>query len=162
MNGYARKKWYGFLAQRDGEHCYICNRIPPEFQLIIEHKDNNNANNNPENLRLSCRRCNYIKNPRGPVDLSACVNMVNDDTSAEIDINTRKEPLFRKFVFHLLNEQNKVSQHEVIYSGAEELGISPVTARRYLEKMCSGRGLLMKSNEIKTIMIKYKPKPPGI
>lgn len=161
MNGIMRKKIYKILAQQ-GEYCKMCKKLSWEGQLVVDHKDNNNSNNNLQNLQLLCRACNYLKNPRRPVDLCESVNMADNETSSEIDINTRKEPLFRKFVFHQLNERNKVSQNELVYSGAEEVEISPVTARRYLDKMCSNRGLLMKSNEVKTIIIKYKPKISGI
>lgn len=44
----------------------------------------------------------------------------------------------------------------MINSGAEDIGISPVTAKRYLNKMCSSRGILQRIMRVKTTMIRYK------
>ena len=72
MSGQARKKWYKFLGKRDGEFCKFCRRSPKEMQLVIDHKDNNNSNNNPKNFQLLCRRCNLIKNQKRSI--AVCVN----------------------------------------------------------------------------------------
>jgi len=56
----------------------------------------------------------------------------------------------------------EVPQNDIIYSGAEEIGVSPVTTRRYLDKMCSGRGIFEKVNRVKTVVIRYKSSPPGL
>ena len=162
MNGPMRQKLYVIIIKRDGEFCRCCGMLSFEAQLVIDHKDNNNSNNSLENIQLLCRKCNYLKNPRkGPVD--NCVSViVLDGTVTEVQINRRKEPLFRNFVLHLLNEHDEVPQNEIINSGAEEVGISQETARRYLNKMCSGRGILEKVNRVNTVLIKYKPIPPGL
>ncbi len=68
----------------------------------------------------------------------------------------RSEPLFKSFVLHEINELSEVSEYDLINSGAEDVGISPVTAKRYLNKMCSSRGILQRNMRIKTIMIQYK------
>lgn len=156
MSGPMRKKLYVIIAERDEEYCRCCGKLPNEGQLIIDHKDNNNSNNDPKNLQLLCRSCNYLKNPRPePVDLSVSESVI-DGTTSEIDTSRRKEPIFRKFAFHLVNEMGEVPQNDIIYSGSEEIGISPVTARRYLDKMCSGRGIFEKVNRVKTVVIRYK------
>ena len=156
MSGPMRKKLYWIIVERDGEYCRCCGKLPNEGQLVIDHKDNNNSNNDPKNLQLLCRSCNYLKNPRPePVDLSVSESVI-DGTTSEIDTSRRKEPIFRKFAFHLVNEMYEVPQNDIVYSGAEEIGISPVTARRYLDKMCSGRGIFEKVNRVKTVVIRYK------
>ena len=64
MNGRTRKKLYMIIVKRDGEFCKFCGRSPPEVNLVIDHKDNDNSNNFLGNLQLTCRSCNYKKNPR--------------------------------------------------------------------------------------------------
>jgi len=161
MNGPTRKRFYDLLAKQDGEYCRCCGKLSSEGQLVIDHRNNNNSDNNLENLQLLCRHCNYLKNPRQPVDLCVSESII-DGTVSEIDTNRRKEPLFRKFTVHLIHDHTEVPEHDIINSGSEEIGISPVTAKRYLDKLCSGRGLLERVNRVNTIMIRYKDVPPGI
>jgi len=154
MNGLTRIKFYNIIVERDGEYCRCCGVLAEERQLVIDHKDNNNKDNDLSNLQLLCRSCNYLKNPRGPVD--ECVSEYKSGAT-EIQINQRKEPAFKKFVYHELNEYGEVSEHDLINAGAEDIGISPVTAKRYLDKMCSSRGLCRRVTLVNTTVIKYKP-----
>ena len=159
MNGPTRKYFYNILAQRDKEYCKSCGRSAKECQLVIDHKNNNNDDMFLENLQLLCRRCNYLKNPR-PVDsVNECVNL---DEQSEMSINRQKEPQFRKFVYHILNEDDDFSESEIINSGSEEVGISPVTAKRYVNKMCSFRGICERVSRINGIYIQYKKDIPGV
>jgi len=163
LNGYTRKKLYRVLSEGNGEACKECGKLPNQGQLVIDHKDNNNRNNGLTNLQLLCRSCNYKKNPR-KLPLDQCVSVsesVMDGYVSEIDLNRRKEPLFREFVNQFVSEIKEVPQNEIVYSGAEEVEISPVTARRYLDKMCSGRGIFEKVNRVKTIMIRFKSLTQG-
>jgi len=164
MNGPMRKKLYTIIVERDGEFCRGCGKLTTEGQLVIDHKDNDNSNNILDNLQLLCRSCNYIKNPRqSPVDMCESESeSVIDGTTTEIETNRRKEPIFRKFVYHLVNERDQVPLKEIIYSGSEEVGISPITANRYVEKMCSSRGVLEKVNRVRTIIIRYKSSMTGL
>lgn len=153
MNGITRKKLYPQIATRDGEYCRGCGALSNERQLVIDHKDNDNSNNTMDNLQLLCRTCNYLKNSRRPLDnVSECLN--EDET--ELQKSQRTEPLFRSFVFHEINELKEVPELDLIYSGAEDIGISPVTAKRYLNKMCSSRGILQRVNRVNTVLIRYK------
>ena len=162
MNSRTRKKNYEFLVERDGECCKCCGMLPHEGQLIVDHRDNNSLNDDPSNLQLLCRKCNYLKNPRREsVDLCVSESVI-DGRITEIDINRRKESLFRKEVFHMINEFTVVPQNDIINSISEAIGISSVTAKRYLDKMCSGRGLLERANYVKTVTIRYKPSLPGL
>ena len=161
MNGPTRKKWYGFLAQRDGEYCTFCNIVPPKYQLVVDHKDNNNSNNNPENLQLLSRRCNYIKNSRRPVD--ECVSENNDLTNiSEIAINRNKEPQFKKMLAQLINESGAYPVKDLINSIAERLDLSPVTVKRYLDKVCSSQGIYELAKIGKTLIVRYKKELPFI
>ena len=128
MNGPMRKRLYKMVAVRDGEYCRGCSKLPSEGQLVVDHRDNESSNNNPSNLQLLCRRCNFLKNPRKePVDLSVSES-IHDGTVTEIDISRRKEPLFRKFAIHAVNEHDEVPQNDIINAGAEEIDISPAMA----------------------------------
>ncbi len=141
MNGKTRKKWYEFLAKRDGEFCKCCGKLPTEGQLVVDHRDNNPKNNVPDNLQLLCRSCNYIKNPR-PLDL--CVSL----DSNVVRINKSKEPKYRKFVYDHLDESGSIDYDDAIYSGSEIIGVSPETSKRYIRKMCSKGGRLEKFRHI--------------
>ena len=155
MNGPTRIKLYKTIVKRDGEYCRCCCALAKERQLVLDHKDNNNKNNDLLNLQFLCRSCNYLKNPRRPVD--ECVSEYESGAQTEIQINQRKEPAFRKFVYHELNEYSEIKEHDLISAAAEDIGISPVTAKRYLDKMCSSRGLCKRMTLIHTTVIKYKP-----
>ena len=152
MNGPTRKKIYGILEERDGGFCKHCRVSEKEKQLVVDHVDNDNRNNGIENLQLLCRRCNYLKNPRGPVDNRVCEN----EEISEIQINRKSEPLFRKFVAHEINEKTSVPEDDLIYAGAEDANVSPETTRRYLKKMISSRGLFTRIKIRSRYFICYK------
>jgi hypothetical protein len=135
MNGRTRKKFYELLIQRDGNQCNFCKIPATEKQLVVDHIDNNNSNNELDNLQLLCRRCNYIKDSRGPVD--TCER----PRETEIQINRTKEPKFRKYVYDELGKKNGIKPKILLNSGAELCEISPTTAKRYLDKLCSKEGL---------------------
>lgn len=158
MNGKTRKKIYQFLVERDGEHCKFCGVSGKEKQLVVDHKDNNNNNNHPANHQLSCRRCNYLKNPRRPLDLSER----NAEDESELQKSTRLRPLVREFIFHEVNELNEVAVKELLDAGAEEFSCSQITINRILDAMCSSRGVLERIPRGRTYIIRYKTSPPGI
>jgi len=61
----------------------------------------------------------------------------NEDS---ISINRQKEPQFRKFVYTEIGRRGKVLWDTLVASGAEIVGISIETARKYLVKMTSEYG----------------------
>ncbi len=156
MNGQTRKKLYAILATEEGEYCKCCGLLPSEGQLVVDHKDNDNSNNARENLQLLCRRCNYLKNPRRPLDM--CVNEEEYGDETELQNSKKNEPLFRKYVFSRLNESSdgQIPERELYYGGSEHIGNSPVTCQRYLMKMCSVEGVLRRWSYGKTIVVGYK------
>jgi len=91
-----------------------------------------------------------------------CVSEDLNSFQTEIQINLSSEPLFRKFIMHEINERKQIPETELINSGAEDVRISPVTAKRYLDKMCSERGILLRTKKIKTLVISYKPEIPYV
>ena len=88
------------------------------------------------NLQLLCRRCNYVKNSRGSED--TCERHIKE---TEIQINREKEPQFRKYVYDEIGKERYIKPKNLINSGAELCGISTTTAKRYLDKLCSKKGL---------------------
>jgi len=75
------------IAERDGEFCRKCEKLPSEGQLIIDHIDNNNDNNSFDNYQLLCRSCNYKKNPSRPLD--QCVSESEKNKVNPINVLTK-------------------------------------------------------------------------
>ena len=147
MNSRMRKTAYPYLKNVSGPYCRGCQALESERELVIDHKDNNNKNNNPSNWQFLCRSCNYTKNPRlkerEPLDVCVSVSKPSN-TPSEIKINRAKEPLFRTYAEEEVKANVHVLEQELINSGAEKLGLSPITAKRYVEKMCSSLGILQR------------------
>ncbi len=138
MNGRNRVKLYKEISLRDGEFCRNCGVLSAEKQLVIDHRDNDNGNNSMDNLQFLCRKCNYLKNPRGAgVPLDKCVKC----SSPAQNINKEKEVLFRWYMFSVDQDMN---YKKIIHRTAEHLNLSPVTTKRYLDKMCSEIGVFEK------------------
>lgn len=152
MNGITRKKWYVILVKRDGECCRHCDKIPPEVNLVIDHKDNNNYNNSLDNLQLLCRRCNYMKNPRRPVDLSER----EEEDETELQKSRRIRPLIRKFILHEVNERGSVLEKELQDGGAELHSCSQQTVQRVIDSRCSPYGILERVKISGVYFIRYK------
>lgn len=147
MNKRTRDIVYRFLVQRDGEFCKNCHVSGTEKELVVEHIDNDNSDNDPNNLQLLCRSCNYKKNPRlaerEPLDMCECElrkHTTYEYTTDEIRINKEKEPLFREYVDNTIEEKVEFEKEDLINSGAETIGIATITADRYLKKLCSSAG----------------------
>ncbi len=141
MNGRNRKKWYQFLAARDSEFCAWCGKAGSVKTLIIDHIDNNNRNNDPENYQLLCRSCNTKKNPRRKSKpKTESVEISEPLSSKELIKNEKCEPIFRTWIETQALRWRRLELKDAINSGAEVAGISPATAERYLNKMCSSAG----------------------
>lgn len=151
-------KTYGVISKRDGEHCNFCGKLPSEGQLVIDHKDNDNSNNSIDNYQLLCRACNYRKNPRRPVDECESENVSEEIT--EIQINRTKEPQFKKMLAQLINEYETYPAKDLMNSIAERLDISPITVKRYLDKVCSSQGIYEIIRSGKTLAVRYKKELP--
>jgi len=158
MNGNTRRRKYQEIVKRDGEYCRCCGKLPYEGQLVIDHRDNYSSNNSLTNLQLLCRACNYIKNPRKrPDDL--CVNYKsNRENESCLSINREKEPLFKEFVYKKIHRGWSIALKAIINSGAEEIDASPVTVKRYLDKMVSSSGKLIVWEHDNISMVTFKEK----
>jgi len=84
----------------------------------------------------------------------------SEDYVNELQINRQKEARFRLLVFQMLQESEKLMwpESDLVNSCAEELDFSPTTARKYLAKLCSSRGILNRTvvNNIKHITFKLE------
>jgi hypothetical protein len=143
LNSRQRRKTYEQLRARDGERCNICKRFGNYRTLVVDHCDNNPDNNNLTNLQLLCRRHNYVKNPRGSkakVRLDARDLAQPKISSAEFLKNTKSEPLFCHWIDRILRKEHRILYEDAINSGAQMAGCSPVTAKRYLDKLTSSVG----------------------
>ena len=147
MNSRMNKIARAYLTKKFGAHCRWCQALESERKLEVDHIDNKNSNNNPSNWQYLCYSCNYIKNPRleerEPLDVCESVSGPFDNPS-EIKINRAKEPLFRKYAEEEVKANGQVLEQELINSGAEKLGLSPITTKRYVVKMCSVLGILQR------------------
>lgn len=158
MNGATRKKKYKIIAGGSGEFCKMCGVSGQERQLVIDHIDNDNSNNELSNLQLLCRPCNYRKNPR-PVDVCEREKEQPEPLS-EIEINRTKEPQFKTYLAQRINEAETVPEHDIVYSSAEVCGVSPTTTKRYLLKCCSTEGIYKRTMLGDTWYIKFKDELP--
>ncbi|MFZ1081961.1 MAG: HNH endonuclease signature motif containing protein [Candidatus Kryptoniota bacterium] len=141
MNGRDRKKWYAFLAKRDGEHCRKCGKAGTSKTLIIDHIDNDNSNNVPENFQLLCRSCNAKKNHRGKAKLkNQSIEIYEAPTSKQIILNEKYKPKFCEYAERRVRQYGWVEMKDLISSGAQITGASTQTIERYLDPMCSTEG----------------------
>lgn len=156
MNSVARKKWYAFLVERDREHCNFCGKLPSEGQLVLDHKDNNNSHNNPENLQLLCRRCNLIKDSKRPVD--ECVSENKSENMSELQIKQKKNPEFTKLLLKMINDSPNydIPQDQTLDTIAKIIDMSQVTLKRYLLTECSEAGILERFKIAGKWVISYK------
>lgn len=141
MNGRTREKKYCEIADIEGEYCHLCGVLSTERQLVIHHKDNNNSNNDISNLTLLCRTCNYNTHPRMAERPVALCESSNAYPTA-LSVNRMKERGCRKYILEKMINNNSANYKRLIVSSAEFMNISPVTTKRYLDKMCSDEGIL--------------------
>lgn len=159
MNSRTRNRSYPIIVKRDGEYCRCCGALPSERELVIDHRDNNNSNNELSNLQLLCKACNYLKNPRQPID--SCVSVRRaPEVPSELEVNRTKEPLFKEYLTDRFEIAKSIPMRELVNSSAEVLGISPITTRRYLDKSCSNEGEYEMMLDGKTITIIPKASIP--
>jgi hypothetical protein len=170
MSGPRRKKMYEFLARRDGERCYIGGE-PGNFNtLVLDHADNDNANNDPRNLHLVCRFINGLKNPRGrgkrKMLSSVYVSVTGSDSmlepartlSAEFKKNQEAEPAFRHWIFSETWTKGELPLDEAIDCGAATANCSQESTKRYVRKETSRVRLyeIVENAETKQKVIRFR------
>jgi hypothetical protein len=166
---------YQCLVLRDGERCAICHAIPttrneslahrPTTQntLDIDHIDGNPKNNELDNLRLLCRRCNVTaanrlrsakdlrsaKRERERSEGRPATRIAKQDAnyregSPEMQASLLYEDRFRRWVIARVIQRGSYDYASAVNAGAEVTGCSPLTTRRYLDKLTSEDGPLDK------------------
>jgi hypothetical protein len=137
--------------------------------LDIDHIDGNPKNNEPDNLRLLCRRCNVAtsnrSNPRRSLSSDLCVCMCVSESererregrlatgtardeadyrkaSPETQANLTCEPPFRRWIMATISTNGFYDRTTAMNEGAEVVGCSPATTARYLAKLTSASGPL--------------------
>ena len=136
--------------------------------LDIDHIDGDPKNDNPDNLRLLCRRCNVAtsnkSNPRKSYssDLCVCVRerkegkpgtrIARDDVdyrraSPEMQANLIYEDTFRRWLLATISAQGFYYRTAAINEGAELIGCSPATTGRYLAKLTSRSGPIAETKD---------------
>jgi len=140
---------YDLIAKHDGEYCKLCGATAAEKKLIVTNKTVYVVDEDSDKKILLCINC---LTDRRLYEL--CVSereKVNEVESyvTELQVSRQKETRFRLYVFERLSESKskKWEEHDLINSAAEVIGISPTTARRYLDKMCSSAGVLLKVDD---------------
>lgn len=135
-----RSRFYEFeyLALRDGRKCKSCGEDKKE--LVIDHVDGNRQNEDPQNKRLLCRSCNRknLIELRSPIGEKERENMQAEigaeQMSAEMKVAEEKEPLYVSWLYDNIDRKAGLTFWQALYEGSDRIGISPVTARRYLMK----------------------------
>lgn len=159
---------YHFLVTRDGEECLLCRRGPGKNRrLEIDHIDGNPNNDNPGNLCLLCSYCNKrlevltpsehrkIIKKRYAQHVCECVcvrgneatlikktQVGYDEGNKEMQANNLFEMDYREWLLSKVKLHGYYPKDEAINAGAEEVGCSPATANRYLNKLTSAAGVL--------------------
>jgi hypothetical protein len=141
MNKKTHDRLFKILIERDGPYCASCGRFCTHKSLCIDHKDNNNSNNDLDNLQLLCRSCNTKKNPRGKAKPE---NKSNDakilEQSEEIRLKKKYIAIFLPWLEDQIKIYGRVDKKEIIRSGAKVTDASMKTITDYLNVECSLAG----------------------
>ena len=181
---------YKMLAARDGDACLICGKTHPAVKLEIDHADGDIHNWDPENLHLLCKRDNLAlrnkstrehiaiiraysasivcerertKGCSGEIEVTEIVDYRNG--SIEMQANSYFENLVIDFILTTIREQHQADRKDLINSAAQFARCSPITAKRYLEKLTSSIGPLSETRDgFGNVIIVLKPQkaPHGV
>jgi len=151
---------YDLIAKRDGEYCKLCGATSAEKKLVVTNKTVYVVDEDSDKKILLCINCLTKKRL-----YELCVSereKVNEVASyvTELQVSRQKETRFRLYVFERLSESKntKWEEHDLINSAAEVIGISTTTARRYLDKMCSSAGVLLRVDDGENTYISFNLK----
>ena len=147
MSSPDRKRIYPLVVQQQGgEYCVYCNKtkedllnqgLYTEFCIDVDDNSGNHSITNLRQMQLLCKSCNTKKNhPQNS-------EVFQRSSSAEIVLGTRYERDFRKWVIGLYmeNENAGFTYEYVVNNGADYVGCSTETVKRYLKKMtCCNTG----------------------
>ena len=145
LNSRQRQGLYNLLLVRvGGEFCQMCGKTRIQLikaglspNLVIDHKNNNNNDNRLSNLQFLCHSCNTRKNHPSIEEPQQRV------MTPEMALGRAYEKRFRRWVSGLIQtpDNNGLLAYDfLVHSGAEQIGCSPETIKRYLKKMTSQAG----------------------
>lgn len=148
------------VARQGGEFCIGCGRDKtglmrdghkPEF--CIDNKDNSGDHKRIENLQLLCHSCNTKKNhPLNDVPF-------HRSATPEMILGKKYESDFRRWVQgqYMENPNIGLEFDYLVSSGAEKVGCSPETIKRYLKKMTSKEGMYEWEDRFGSVLLVLKP-----
>jgi len=130
MNKRQRLYYYGIIVKRDGEFCWLCMKTKDEVGVLEIHETAYTKPLDSGNMRLLCHGCNH--NP----DLRKQIILSQRDHSPEHQKNIEAEPYYEDWLYGelMLNNWN-MPLTDAINNGAYNVGISQITAKRYLGKL---------------------------
>lgn len=76
--------------------------------------------------------------------------------SPEMQVNDFAETAYRNWSIAMLRQRRLMLKKELVNAGAEEVGVSPVTTRRYLDKLTSIKGSLKEFKQGGQTFVKLK------
>lgn len=77
--------------------------------------------------------------------------------SAEMKANSLFETDFREWIIGRVVAEGEVQKDDAVYSGAEVVGCSPLTTRRYLQKLTSSSGIFYETqNSFNQVVLRLK------
>ena len=163
---------YRYLSLRDGEICIICGAKPPNAKLEIDHIDGDTANNSPGNLCLLCKKHNCEMRGKKPSEhkrIIQCHSLQNERArenslavpatqftkeildyhsgSTEMQANSLFEMSYREWLMNRVATMQEYLKEDAINAGAEQVGCSQLTTRRYLQKLTSSIGPLYETKD---------------
>ena len=188
MNRWSRNTYnwaYRFLCLRDGEHCIIC-RVRPgvKTRLEIDHIDGDITNSDPENLCLLCKKHNCELRGKKPAEHKRIIHdysLQNESEreiasaipatqfvkeildyqsgSTEMQANSLFETKFREWIIGKVVAEGEFLKDDAAYSGAEVVGCSTLTTKRYLQKLTSCSGVFYEAkNAFGQVVLRLKKK----
>lgn len=168
MNSRNRRINYAILMQRDGQRCANCAKLGDYGSLMIDHRDNDDNNNELSNLQLLCRSCNTKKNPRGKGKKHSPTRASVDDydkprpMSPEMAKSILAKGKLRKWVAKEVRKHGYLALEDAIDSGTEVADCSEVAAKKYLKSMTSRMGkyeIILTEEGERRIVKKQQPHP---
>ena len=188
MNRWSRNTYdwaYRFLGLRDGEHCIICRVRPrPKTKLEINHIDGDITNSDPDNLCLLCKKHNCEMRGKKPAEHKRIIHSYSlqnerereigsaipatqftkeiidyQSGSTEMQANSLFETKFREWIISKVVALGEFLKDDAVDSGAEEVGCSPLTTKRYLQKLTSSSGVFYETkNAFSQVVLRLKKK----
>lgn len=143
------------------EFCQICGMSSSEKKLVVFNDRNCIKNTHDESPRmLLCIDCFLLKS-LSILCVSESEKIIAKQTeTTELRQNRKKENRFRLCVYEILqkSKDKRWEENDLISSGAEVTDISPTTARRHLDKMCSSKGVLRREFDGENNFVTYNMK----